>query len=224
MKWASIGIITLFVGVFVLFNAAFVVSQTNQALILEFGKPVRVVKDPGLKFKIPFIQNVEYYDKRLIDFDGEPKEVIAADQKRLMGIAVERVFACRASASTARFRCTCALWARCHSICCLILAFFCFFVANHECATPRETILRRALAGAAFLLALGMGENPRAPLPEMISATLRPVATFRFWSSDPNSLTSFSPTRAPFFAAERSFRWVPLPNPCPCSAPFRTAA
>lgn len=65
-------------------SSSFVVSQTEQALILELGKPVRVVKDPGLSFKLPFIQNVEYYDKRLLDFDAEPKEVIAADQKRLI--------------------------------------------------------------------------------------------------------------------------------------------
>ena len=131
-----------------------------------------------------------------------------------MGCTERGVSACRAFASSTGLCLSSALWARCHSIRCLIKAFFfVFFVANHECATPRDTILRRASAGAAFLLALGMGENPRAPLPDTISATLRPVATLRFWSSDPNSLTSFSPTRAPFLAAERSLRWVPLPNP-----------
>jgi membrane protease subunit HflC len=50
---------------------------------LQFGKPVSVVREPGLKFKTPFIQNVEYFDKRLLDFDADPKEVTAADQKRL---------------------------------------------------------------------------------------------------------------------------------------------
>ena len=72
------------VGVIALNASLFVVSQTNQALVLQFGKPVRVEQDPGLKFKMPFVQNVEFYDKRLIDFDAESKEVIAADQKRLI--------------------------------------------------------------------------------------------------------------------------------------------
>lgn len=71
-------------GLFVLANAIFIVQQTEQALVLQFGKPVRVEHEPGLKFKTPFIQNVEYYDKRLLDFEAESKEVIAADQKRLI--------------------------------------------------------------------------------------------------------------------------------------------
>lgn len=67
-----------------LFSSIFVVDQTQQALVLKFGAPVRVVQEPGLQFKLPFIENVEYYDARLLDFDAEPKEVIAADQKRLI--------------------------------------------------------------------------------------------------------------------------------------------
>lgn len=67
-----------------LFSAAYVVSQTEQALVLQFGKPVKVEKIPGLKFKKPFVENVEFYDLRLLDFNAEPKEVIAADQKRLI--------------------------------------------------------------------------------------------------------------------------------------------
>lgn len=84
MKWASVGLIALVALVFVGMSSVFIVRQTEQALVLQFGKPVRVVSKPGLKFKTPFLQNVEYYDKRLIDFNGEPKEVIAADQKRLI--------------------------------------------------------------------------------------------------------------------------------------------
>lgn len=67
-----------------LFSSAYVVSQTEQALVLQFGKPVKVEKTPGLKFKKPFVENVEFYDLRLLDFNAEPKEVIAADQKRLI--------------------------------------------------------------------------------------------------------------------------------------------
>lgn len=77
----AVGVAAL--AVFVFFSTIFVVNQTEQALVLQFGKPVRVVSAPGLKFKIPFIQNVEYYDRRLLDFDADSREVTAADQKRL---------------------------------------------------------------------------------------------------------------------------------------------
>jgi len=84
MKWHGGGLVVGLVMLFVLANSVFIVSQTDQALILQFGKPVRVEQSPGLKFKLPFVQNVEFYDKRLLDFDAEPKEVIASDQKRLI--------------------------------------------------------------------------------------------------------------------------------------------
>ncbi len=84
MKKSSVWMVIV-VGALFLFNAsAFIVEQTEQALILEFGKPVRAVKDAGLHFKTPFTQNVEFFDNRLIDFDAEPNEVIASDQKRLI--------------------------------------------------------------------------------------------------------------------------------------------
>ena len=83
MKGLSAGLIAGCVGLYVIANSLFVVEQTNQALVLQFGKPERVEQTPGLKFKIPFIQNVEYYDNRLLDFEAETKEVIASDQKRL---------------------------------------------------------------------------------------------------------------------------------------------
>ncbi len=65
-------------------SALFIVSQTEQALLLQFGKPIRVVTEPGLRIKQPFIQNVMIYDKRLLDFEPPPEEVIASDQKRLI--------------------------------------------------------------------------------------------------------------------------------------------
>lgn len=65
-------------------NAFFIVSQTERALVLEFGKAVRVENDPGLKMKVPFIQNVVFFDNRLIDFNAEPKEINASDQKRVI--------------------------------------------------------------------------------------------------------------------------------------------
>lgn len=68
----------------------FTVHQTQQALVLEFGKPKRLVTEPGLNYKIPFIQNVEFFDKRLLDLDTGQQEVIAADQERLVVDAFAR--------------------------------------------------------------------------------------------------------------------------------------
>lgn len=83
MKWLSIGSIIGIAVLFVLANALFVVKQTEQAIVLQFGEPKQVIQQPGLHVKVPFVQNVEYYDKRLLDFYAETKELIAADQKRL---------------------------------------------------------------------------------------------------------------------------------------------
>jgi modulator of FtsH protease HflC len=68
----------------------FTVSQTEQALVLEFGKPKRVIKDAGLQYKVPFIQNVEYFDNRILDLDIASQEVIASDKKRLVVDAFAR--------------------------------------------------------------------------------------------------------------------------------------
>jgi membrane protease subunit HflC len=84
--------------IFVLFGIAavaafltlFTVDQTQQALVLEFGKPKREIKDPGLHYKIPFIQNVEYFDKRMLGIDTASQEVIASDKKRLVVDAFAR--------------------------------------------------------------------------------------------------------------------------------------
>src|SRR5271169_4219619 len=65
-------------------SSLFIVDQTEQALVLQFGQPRRVIDTPGLQFKQPFIQNVIFYDKRLLDFEPPPEEVIASDQKRLV--------------------------------------------------------------------------------------------------------------------------------------------
>jgi len=60
------------------------VHQTQQALVLQFGEPVRVVTEPGLRFKIPFVQQVILLDNRILDLDAPAEEVIASDQKRLV--------------------------------------------------------------------------------------------------------------------------------------------
>lgn len=71
-------------------SSLFIVQQTEQALVLQFGQPVRVVRDPGLYFKRPFIQNVIFYDKRVLDFEPPHEEVIASDQKRLVADSYTR--------------------------------------------------------------------------------------------------------------------------------------
>ena len=64
-------------------NAFYVVAQAEQAIVLQFGEPVRVIQEPGLKIKIPFIQNVIIYDKRLLNLDPPAQEVVLNDKKRL---------------------------------------------------------------------------------------------------------------------------------------------
>ncbi|MBM09490.1 MAG: protease modulator HflC [Magnetovibrio sp.] len=79
----------IFIGVAVIVSgivaasALFTVHQTQQALILQFGNPIRVVKSPGLHVKLPFVQNAEFYDARILDLDPPAQEVILADQKRV---------------------------------------------------------------------------------------------------------------------------------------------
>lgn len=68
----------------VAFSSVFTVYQTQQALVTQFGEPVRIIRDPGLKFKIPFVQDVLLMDKRILALQGPTEEVIAADQKRLL--------------------------------------------------------------------------------------------------------------------------------------------
>ena len=77
-------------GVFMTLSAAFIVDQREQVLVLQFGDPRRVIDDPGLYFKVPFIQRIVRFDKRLLDFDNPPEEVIASDQKRLVVDAFAR--------------------------------------------------------------------------------------------------------------------------------------
>jgi modulator of FtsH protease HflC len=68
----------------------FTVSQTEQAIVLEFGNPKRVIEEPGLHYKIPFVQNVAYFDKRILDIETGTQEVIASDKKRLVVDAFAR--------------------------------------------------------------------------------------------------------------------------------------
>ncbi len=79
---AVFGLIIVVAGV-TAYGALFTVHQTQQALILQLGNPIRTVPEPGLHFKLPFIQNIEFYDNRILDLDPPVQEVILLDQKRI---------------------------------------------------------------------------------------------------------------------------------------------
>ena len=86
MKIAMI-VIGVFIAVAVLillFTSMFVLDQTQQAVVLRFGKIVRVVKEPGLHFKQPFVDNVVKFEKRMLIYDIEPEKIITADKKTLI--------------------------------------------------------------------------------------------------------------------------------------------
>jgi len=75
---------------FVVYLSFFTVKEINQAIVLQFGDPKRVIAEPGLQIKIPFIQNVVFLDRRILSLDPTPEEVIASDQKRLIVDAYAR--------------------------------------------------------------------------------------------------------------------------------------
>ncbi len=71
------------VSLVILYDSLFVVHQTGQAIVMQFGDPRRVLKEAGLHFKIPLLQNVVFYDKRVLELDPPVERVILADQKRI---------------------------------------------------------------------------------------------------------------------------------------------
>jgi len=73
-----------------IYLSLFTVKEINQAIVLQFGYPKRVIAEPGLQVKIPFIQNVVFLDRRIFSLDPAPEEVIASDQKRLIVDAFAR--------------------------------------------------------------------------------------------------------------------------------------
>ena len=85
----SIGFVALLL--FTILSALFTVDQTKHALVLQFGEPKRIIQEPGLAIKLPFIQDVEYYEKRVLSLiPQDAEEVILADQKRILVDAYAR--------------------------------------------------------------------------------------------------------------------------------------
>ena len=78
------GAILLIVLAILAASALFTVHQTQQAIVMQFGNPKRVVQEPGLHVKAPFWQNVVYFDARVLDFAPQGEEIITSDQKRIV--------------------------------------------------------------------------------------------------------------------------------------------
>ncbi|MGC9343885.1 MAG: protease modulator HflC [Bacteroidales bacterium] len=75
-------IIAVIVAIIVLFQSTFIVNEREQAIITQFGKPVGdAIEESGLKFKVPFIQKANYFDKRFLEWDGDPNQVPTKDKK-----------------------------------------------------------------------------------------------------------------------------------------------
>ena len=78
-------VIAVTIGLFVLgVSPLFVVDVTQNAIVVQLGAPVKNITEPGLYVKVPFIQEVTYFDKRLLDYDSDPQDVITQDKKTLL--------------------------------------------------------------------------------------------------------------------------------------------
>jgi membrane protease subunit HflC len=78
------------VALLIAYGSVFTVYQTEQALVVRFGEPMRVITEPGLNFKVPLMDSVIYIDKRILDLENASQEVITSDQKRLVVDAFAR--------------------------------------------------------------------------------------------------------------------------------------
>ena len=90
MKGVKLIIPAIVIIAVTLFQSLFIVQEISQAIVLQFGDPKKIITKAGLNFKLPFIQNVVYLDKRILNLDNDPEEVIAADQKRVIVDAFAR--------------------------------------------------------------------------------------------------------------------------------------
>ena len=77
-------LVALFIGFLVVTQSAYIVDETERAIVLQLGKPVGETKEPGLHFKLPFVQNVLFFDSRILDYDSRPAEILTRDKKNMM--------------------------------------------------------------------------------------------------------------------------------------------
>src|SRR5215207_5126734 len=86
----GLALVILLAALIVGYSTFYAVYQTQQALIVRLGQPVRVVTEPGLHMKVPFIDSVITFDRRILDLEAPAQELIASDQKRLVVDAFAR--------------------------------------------------------------------------------------------------------------------------------------
>jgi membrane protease subunit HflC len=86
----GLALVLIIAALIVGYGSLFTVYQTQQALVVRLGNPVRVVSEPGLHFKVPFVDTVIAIDRRILDLEAPAQEVIASDQKRLVVDAFAR--------------------------------------------------------------------------------------------------------------------------------------
>lgn len=150
MRNGFLGILLIVIG-FLLYTSIFIVNPTQQALVLQLGRVERVIQEPGPYLKIPFVQNVVYIDKRILDLNMSPQEIIAADKKRLVVDAFARY---RISNPVLFFQ-------RVNNV----------RVANQRLSTFLQSTLRSELAKASFVALVrddrsGLMENIRRDVSE----------------------------------------------------------
>ena len=84
MNKLHLSLIVLLTTIILISSSVFTVDQRQKAIIFQFGEAIRIIEEPGLKFKIPFMQNVHFLDKRLLNVNVEAKELTASDGKRII--------------------------------------------------------------------------------------------------------------------------------------------
>jgi len=81
--YVTIAIIAVVAIIIIVSSSFYVVDIKSQCVITQFGRPVKVVKEPGLKFKTPFIQKAKFFEKRIIEWDGEPSDILTRDKENI---------------------------------------------------------------------------------------------------------------------------------------------
>lgn len=79
-----VAVVVAVLGFILVTQSAYVVDETERAIVLQLGKPVSQTKQPGLHFKLPFVQNVLFFDARILDYDSRPAEILTKDKKNMM--------------------------------------------------------------------------------------------------------------------------------------------
>jgi len=79
-----VAVIFVVVVIAIVNSGFFVVDERNQAIVLQFGRFIQTIQEPGLHFKTPFIQSVIYYDDRILEYDSAPTEILTKDKKNLL--------------------------------------------------------------------------------------------------------------------------------------------